>query len=111
MSRTTLIPGGVTRCVGHLAAYGKRHTVECHDGRTLTGIAGDFRFLAEAPEGIEELFYHQIARVVSTEGDADTAVAMHGPYRRPLATDDRIAVAAVIVCLVGIGVGFLLSVV
>ena len=35
------------------------------------------------------------------------AVAVHGPYRRPLVTDDRIAIAAIIVCLVGIGAGFL----
>ena len=39
--------------------------------------------------------------------DAETAVAIHGPYRRPLVTDDRIAIVAVIMCLVGIGVGFL----
>lgn len=39
--------------------------------------------------------------------DAETAVAIHGPYRRPLAGDNWIAIAAVIVCLVGIGVGFL----
>ena len=39
--------------------------------------------------------------------NGEEAVAVHGPYRRPLVTDDRIAIAAVIVCLVGIGVGFL----
>lgn len=39
--------------------------------------------------------------------DAETAVAIHGPYRRPLAADNWIAVIAVIACLVGIGVGFL----
>ena len=37
--------------------------------------------------------------------DAETAVAIHGPYRRPLVTDDRIAIVAVIVCLVGLAVG------
>ena len=35
------------------------------------------------------------------------AVAVHGPYRKPLVTDDRIAIVAVIMCLVGIGAGFL----
>ena len=39
--------------------------------------------------------------------DGEDARAIHGPYRRPLVTDDRIAIVAVIVCLVGIGVGFL----
>ena len=37
--------------------------------------------------------------------NAEDAVAIHGPYRRPLV--DRIAIVAVIVCLAGIGVGFL----
>lgn len=37
--------------------------------------------------------------------DAETAVAMHGPYRKPLAADNWIAIAAVIMCLVGLAVG------
>jgi hypothetical protein len=39
--------------------------------------------------------------------DGEDARAIHGPYRRPLVSDDRIAIVAVIVCLIGIGVGFL----
>ena len=39
--------------------------------------------------------------------NAKDAIAVHGPYRRPLVTDDRIAIVAVVACLVGIGVGFL----
>ena len=39
--------------------------------------------------------------------DGEDARAIHGPYRRPLVTDDRIDIVAVIVCLVGIGAGFL----
>ena len=42
--------------------------------------------------------------------DGEDARAIHGPYRHPLVTDDRIAIVAVIMCLVGIVVGFLLGV-
>lgn len=60
----------------------------------------------------DRLTYRYPRTLVEAFGcDAETAIAVHGPYRKPLATDDRIAVAAVIVCLVGIGVGFLLGVV
>lgn len=37
--------------------------------------------------------------------DGEDAIAIHGPYRRPLVTDDRIAIVAVIMCLVGLAVG------
>ena len=40
--------------------------------------------------------------------DGEDARAIHGPYRRPLVTDARIAIVAVIVCLIGIVAGFLL---
>lgn len=43
--------------------------------------------------------------------NAEDARAIHGPYRKPLVTDDRIAIVAGIVCLIGIGAGFLLGVV
>lgn len=43
--------------------------------------------------------------------DAQDAIAVHGPYRKPLAADNWIAVIAVVVCLVGIGAGFLRSVI
>ena len=39
--------------------------------------------------------------------NGEEAVAVHGPYRRPLVADTWIAVVAVVVCLVGIGAGFL----
>jgi hypothetical protein len=33
------------------------------------------------------------------------AVAIHGPYRRLVATDDRITVAVVLAVLIGLGIG------
>jgi hypothetical protein len=39
--------------------------------------------------------------------NAKDAIAVHGPYRKPLVADNWIAIVAVIMCLVGIGVGFL----
>jgi hypothetical protein len=38
--------------------------------------------------------------------DAQDAIAMHGPYRRPLVADTWVAIATVIACLVGIGASF-----
>ena len=43
--------------------------------------------------------------------DAETAVAIHGPYRKPLAADTWIAVVAVVVCLVGLAVGIVRGIV
>lgn len=43
--------------------------------------------------------------------DAKDAVALHGPYRKPLVTDDRIAIVAVIVCLASIIAGAIRGVV
>lgn len=39
--------------------------------------------------------------------DGEDAIAIRGPYRRPLVTAGRIAIVAIIMCLVGIGVVFL----
>ena len=43
--------------------------------------------------------------------NAQDAIAVHGPYRRPLVADNWIAVATVIACLVGIGASFVRGVV
>lgn len=54
----------------------------------------------------KQLTYRYPRTLIEAFGcDAETAVAIHGPYRRPLVTDDRIAIVAVIVCLVGLAVG------
>lgn len=37
--------------------------------------------------------------------NGEEAVAVHGPYRRPLVTDDRITVAVVLAVLIGLGIG------
>lgn len=57
---------------------------------------------------MDKLTYRYPRTLIEAFGcDAETAVAIHGPYRKPLAADNWIAVVAVVVCLVGIGAGFL----